>query len=272
MSKVFLHPATEAQLLALRQRSPQALILHGPKGVGLRTVAHDYAKDLGELIVIQPEKDGAPDEEKGSISVERVRHLYEDTRAKGVSRTYIIDCAERMAPAAQNAFLKLLEEPGEGIRFILLTHHLDLILPTILSRTQRVDVRPLPDELTQEFLDSLSLTDATRRNQLLFIASGLPAELTRLTDEAYFTKRSTIVKDARSYITGTAYQRLQLAQRYKDSRHDALELIDSMLSQLRRSIEQKHDARTLRAIDSLMDGYERIKAQGNIRLHLATML
>lgn len=53
----------------------------------------------------------------------------------------IIVGADRLQPAAANAFLKILEEPPEKTMFLLLTDAPDMILPTIVSRTQRVDLR-----------------------------------------------------------------------------------------------------------------------------------
>lgn len=53
----------------------------------------------------------------------------------------VIACADRMQPAAANAFLKSLEEPPPETLYLLLTDQPDLILPTIVSRTQRVDLK-----------------------------------------------------------------------------------------------------------------------------------
>jgi DNA polymerase-3 subunit delta' len=179
-----------------------------------------------------------------------------------------------MAPAAQNAFLKLLEEPTEGTRFLILTHQPELMLPTVMSRSQQIDLRPITPAQSNELLDMLKVTDATKRAQLLFIAEGLPAELTRLVqDEATFTSRATLVKDARGLVTGSAYERLLLAKKYKDSRADALTLIEDALKLLKRTIATNGDAASLRMMTRFEVIHKRLSEQGNVRLQLsATVL
>ena len=70
------------------------------------------------------------------------------TAFSGGWKVGVIVSADRMQPGAANAFLKLLEEPTPQTLFLLLTDQPDAILPTILSRTQRVDL-PLPPGLLE---------------------------------------------------------------------------------------------------------------------------
>ena len=185
-------------------------------------------------------------------------------------RVVFIDYAERMAPAAQNAFLKLLEEPSQGTHFVLLTHQPELLLPTITSRAQRVDMRPITADQSIVLLDELEVRDATKRAQLLFIAEGLPAELTRLArDEVRFEARAALVKDARSFVTGSAYERLLIAKKYKDSREDALILVQDALKLLRGSVATSGDAASLRMLSRLEKLHQRLSQQGNVRLQLS---
>lgn len=62
------------------------------------------------------------------------------TSFSGGWKVGIVAGADRMQPAAANAFLKSLEEPGPNTLYLLLTDQPDLVLPTIVSRTQRVDL------------------------------------------------------------------------------------------------------------------------------------
>ena len=269
---VVVHPESQRLLDAALREAPHAVLLTGPSGVGLATIAKYYAKQSPEqLITVLPEKNEVVDIIKGTISVDSIRRLYDITRTIEPSgRIIVIDYAERMAPAAQNAFLKLLEEPTEGTRFMLLTHQPELMLPTITSRSQRVDIRPITSMQSNDFLDALEVTDATKRAQLLFIAEGLPAELTRLvSDTKIFEARATLVKDARSLVTGSAYERLRLAKQYKDSRDDALTLIEDALKLLRRTIAANGDTASLRALARFEVIHKRLSEQGNVRLQLS---
>lgn len=60
-------------------------------------------------------------------------------------KTYIIWLPERMQPACANALLKLLEEPFPDTLFILVSNEPDKLLPTIFSRTQRFNLKPLSE-------------------------------------------------------------------------------------------------------------------------------
>ncbi len=61
-------------------------------------------------------------------------------------KTYIIWMPEKMQPQCANALLKLLEEPFPNTIFILVSNEPDKLLPTIFSRTQRFNLKPLNDE------------------------------------------------------------------------------------------------------------------------------
>lgn len=266
---IHINPQTQINLDSIKRQVPHALIISGQVGVGLSEIA----RTLGhQLRVILPEKNETVDLEKGIISVDIIRRLYDLTKTKTTTpRFIVIDYAERMATQAQNAFLKLLEEPPERTHFILLTHDVDSLLPTILSRSQRLDVRPITRPQSEALLDELNVKDQTKRQQLLFIADGLPAELTRLAgDDKAFEARAGIIRDARAYIQGTPYEVLMTAQKYKDNRETVLVLIEDAMKMLRSSLQNEADQRTLRRIDRLVTIYGRVKQNGNIRLQLGS--
>lgn len=267
-----VHPESQRILTAVAHDEPHALLLTGPNGIGLATIAHEIsAKSEAQVTTVLPEKNERIDLEKGTITVDSIRRLYDTTRTREPKgRIIIVDYAERMATAAQNVFLKLLEEPAEGTRFILLTHQPEALLPTITSRSRRVDLRPITAAQSATLLDVLGVEDTTKRAQLLFIAEGLPAELTRLAaDTERFEARAAIVRDARSLVTGSAYDKLLIAKRYKDARADALTLLEDALKLLRRTVAQNSDAMSLRALTRYEQLHKRLSEQGNVRLQLS---
>lgn len=274
MANIHLHPATRAQIEVLGKDLPQSLLISGQVGVGLAIVAKYIATEVGALPqIVLPEKDEKVDLEKGTISVDIIRRLYAATKTVETGkRIMIIDYAERMGTQAQNAFLKLLEEPGKNTYFMLLTHEPGRLLPTIRSRTQQLDVRPVTKEQSEEVLNGLKVFDAKKRSQLLFMASGLPAELHRLVaDEKYFESRAEIVRDAQQFLKGSPYERLILAQQYKESRAQALLLLDDAMKLLQKNIAGGRTDLILK-IDELLKAYERIAANGNVRLQLAAVM
>jgi DNA polymerase-3 subunit delta' len=275
MIKPVINSASEKIILAVTKRLPQSLLLTGDSGVGLSTISR-YMAELRKVkpTIILPEKDEKIDLDKGVISVDIMRRLYNETRTKTAGdRIIIIDYAERMTHQAQNAFLKLLEEPGQGIYFILVSHSTSKLLPTIVSRTENIDIRPISTKQSEQLLDLLGVTDQVKRSQLLFMADGLPAELTRLcNDESYFEKRSATVRDARELLRGSPYQKLLLAQQYKDDRASSLVLLLDAARILQRSITANPQIDAISRIDDILNAYQQIEANGNIRLRLARMI
>lgn len=273
--KPILNSVSEKMILATISNMPQSVLITGESGVGLSTAAKYIAELLGvKPSIILPEKDEKIDLEKGIISIDIIRGIFEDTRTKpNGKRLIVIDYAERMTHQAQNAFLKLLEEPGDGIYFILVSSSTSKLLPTILSRVKKIDIKPITTQQSEELLEKLKVTDTTKRAQLLFMAAGLPAELTRLTqDEGYFEKSSNIIRDAREVLQGRLYQKLVIAQKYKDDRPSTLRLILCITRILKHSIEANPQIDTIKRIDLILKTYERIEANGNIRLCLARMM
>ncbi|HEU4985202.1 MAG TPA: AAA family ATPase [Nitrososphaera sp.] len=271
---IILHPASEKKLATYHNELPQSLLLAGDRGVGLATIARSLAgKNLAGFIEPLNTKEEV-DHNVGTISVDIVRRLYEQTRSKQTSeRIIILDDADRMSHGAQAAFLKLLEEPTAQTHFILTSHSPQLILPTVRSRVQTVTINPLTPEQTKEYLNRLNITDPKKRMQLEYVASGLPAELARLIqDEAYFARRAGIMTDTREFLTASTYQKLLIAHKYHQDKGAALQLLDSALSVTRRSLSDKPQPNLVTQLEKLLATREKIEANGNVRLQLAAFV
>ena len=268
-----LHSSSRSHLEKVRENLPQSLLLRGPKGVGLATLAKDIAgKNLAAFI--QPTNTKGEADSEGTISVETIRELYDATRAKQKNaRIIVIDDADRMSAAASGAFLKLLEEPTAHTHFILTSHAPQALLPTIRSRLQEVKIQPLDIQQTDIFLTELSISDATKRLQLQFIAGGLPAEMSRLFNDAeYFSKRAELMADARAFLTAKTYDKLLLIQKYQTSRESALQLLDSALIIARRGISAKPQHMLVSQLDALLTARENIAMNFSVRLQLTRLV
>lgn len=239
VEKPLIHPETEKSINSVINKLPQSLLITGPIGVGLQTIGIYIAKKRNvKPDIILPEKNEQINIDDGIINVDIIRRLYKETSTKNKKeRIFIIDYAERMTHQAQNAFLKLLEEPNENIHFMLLSHTTSNILPTIMSRVKHIHMRNLTENQTKILLKRLNVSDEVKLSQLLFIASGLPAELIRLIDDDdYFSKRSQIIKDAKVLVSGNLYQKLLISQKYKDDRNSSLMLIMDTANILKKSL------------------------------------
>lgn len=276
MKKPLINPDSEKYINSVIKNLPQSLMITGDIGIGLQTISLYIAHNRStKPTVILPEKNDEINENDGIISVDIIRRLYQETSTKNLQeRIFIIDYAERMTHQAQNAFLKLLEEPGNNIHFILLSHTTSNVLPTILSRVKHINLKPITDKQTNTLLKEFAVTDKVKLSQLLFIASGLPAELTRLAkDENYFKRRSQIIMDAKILVNGRLYQKLLVVQKYKDNRENALALTIDVANILKKSLSGAADQeKIINYIEKALKTYDSILANGNIRLCLSNMV
>lgn len=274
MTDLVIHPVAETLLDSLKNHLPQSLLLTGESGVGLRAIARELAgKQLAAEILPQDAKEHT-ESKNGTITVEIIRRLYDQTRAKHTMRqVIIIDDADSMSLGAQAAFLKLLEEPNSHIYFILTSHTPSRLLPTIRSRVQQTTIQPITREQSSELITRLGVTDATKQAQLLFIAEGLPAEISRLiADDEYFKKRAAMMSDARLLLQAEPYEQLLVVQKYQSNKEASLELIDSALLVARRSLSAKPQTGLIKQLDKLLRIQTNIKANHSVRLQLASLV
>jgi DNA polymerase III subunit gamma/tau len=154
-----------------KKRIAHAYLFCGPRGTGKTTIARIFAKCLNctdgpkvDFAETDPrcleiaegraldvlEIDGA-----SNNGVEQVRELRETCRYAPASsryKIYIIDEVHMLSTAAFNALLKTLEEPPEHVKFMFATTDPEKVLPTILSRCQRFDLRRIPTALIAKHL------------------------------------------------------------------------------------------------------------------------
>ena len=129
-------------------------MLCGPRGIGKATLAHKIAKmvygNVGDFFIIDMEHNvderGSPKTDAKAISVHTVRTMIEKMQLYSMSgkwRVILIDSVDELTITAENAILKLLEEPPQQTLFLLVTHQLSNVLPTVRSRARVEKMRPL---------------------------------------------------------------------------------------------------------------------------------
>lgn len=120
----------------------QAYLFSGGHGTGKTTTARVFANALNAQII---ELDAASNNGVESIRELRNDVLYQPADGKSL-KVYIIDEFHMVTTAGQNAFLKVLEEPPPHVIFILATTDPQKILPTIMSRVQRFELKRISEE------------------------------------------------------------------------------------------------------------------------------
>jgi DNA polymerase-3 subunit gamma/tau len=170
-------------------RVAHAYLFTGPRGVGKTTTARLLAKALAcTARGAEPEAcgkcpscldfaSGAPVDvleidAASNNGVEEIRTLRENVKyapARGRFKVYIVDEVHMLSGPAFNAFLKTLEEPPDHVVFILATTDPKKIPPTVLSRCQRFDFRPIPPDLLTR-----GLTEILTQEKVEFDPAALP--------------------------------------------------------------------------------------------------
>ena len=136
------------------QRIPHAILILGDGGVGKHTLADFLAKaivcgksdapcDMCDNCRLADSKNHpdisiiAPEDDKKSIVISQIRALRQEAFVKPhktLKKVFIIDKADTMNSASQNALLKVLEEPPEAVMFVLIAENKAAFLETIISR------------------------------------------------------------------------------------------------------------------------------------------
>jgi len=186
-------------------RAPHAVLLVGPGSVGKTTLALDLAAGLlcrdpdpaarpcrvcrgcrqvasgnhPDLHRLAPEGPGGQirigkttDPEPGTV-----RHLIGELAllpVEGGARIVIVEGAHRLNEDAQNALLKMLEEPPAGVTIVLCADDEECLLPTVRSRCVRVRLGQVGGREIEGWLDELGVADAPRGARLARLADGRP--------------------------------------------------------------------------------------------------
>ncbi len=271
MSQLLIHPQTELKTKAYLQRPTHALLLTGEEGSGKLYLAKWLAEQMELPFYILEAEEG-----KSSITIEQVRTLYSLTRT-GSSLLVIVKDAGSLSREAQNAFLKLLEEPPKGVLFALTASSQSAVLPTIRSRSQEIKViAPKKDDLRAYIAENFSI-DPTELSSLIYTAKGLPGKLiNQLEDETLKSSQQDGTVEAKRFYTSTPYERhiICLEHGYdKEWSTALLEILGLIVGSLFRTTKTAATTEKFRAQANLIEETAQniLKINGNPKIHLAKL-
>ena len=157
-------------------------MLCGPRGIGKSTLAYKIAKmvygNVGDFFIIDLahnlDERGNIKSDAKSISVNTVRTMIEKMQMSSMSgqwRVVLIDSVDELSVAAENAVLKLLEEPPQQTLFLLVVHQLSNVLPTVRSRARVEKMHPLTISELRELCIKF-MPDTEISSDILKLANG----------------------------------------------------------------------------------------------------
>ncbi len=194
------------------------LILSGPEGIGKKKLARALLQELncehpracGECsacIKIEKTADVFLHElelQNDKIKIEAVRDVLQfcSLRSWVQHRFIIINSIEKITAQAANALLKTLEEPPEGVHFILITANLSQVLPTLRSRCQIMGFSPLADEILKKVVPQLEPWQLSWSFGRLSLAQ-------KIVQEEWMAIRKAAINFLHSSQNKTVYEELQ---------------------------------------------------------------
>jgi hypothetical protein len=279
-NKLLIHPHTKQQLEYFFLSPAQGLLITGSAGAGKTSVAFSLAS---QLLKIPESKEVSAHpyfihiirlKNKQDIAIEQVRELISKLRLKVagdevVKRVVFIEDAQFLSIPAQNALLKILEEPNADTIFILTATSARAVLPTIASRTQQITLQPVSLAAAQKFWDGYppELVESTWR-----LSRGAPGLLNSLlVGEEHPLKAA--VDDIKAYLRANKYEKIIFIDKLSRNREQFNYFLDALirtLSVLHHQAVRKNQSNQAKILLSgrklAMEAQKALEANANTRL------
>jgi hypothetical protein len=284
MFESLLHPTTEKRLIGLLAKPSHAVLLTGPRGLGKTLVATEVAAHLLDTSTASLTNHAyyrtiIP--VKSVITIEQIRGLTDFFRLavpgnSRIKRVAVVQDADTMGVEAQNALLKLLEEPPEGSVLLLTSSRVQSLLPTVRSRVQILSAQTPTDEQLQVHFKTQGY-DISSINQILLRTSSNIAEATELLRDPAETSGDT-VQLVRQALAGNSYERLLMVDVLTKPKEAAMSFVETLLQVAVVSLKAAADRRSSsldRWQNILQSGYtaqQALERNGNPKLVMTDLL
>ena len=238
------------QMAIENSRVSQAYIFSGEDGCGKKLLADIFAKTLlceeGKSTpcnkcksCLQMEGGNQPDlkyvtHEKATIGVDDIRiQLNNDILIKPFAskyKIYIIDEAEKMTEAAQNALLKTIEEPPRYAIILLLTTNTTKLLPTILSRCVTVPFKAVANgEIKKYLMERYTIPDYLAEISAGFCQGNVGRAIKYATSESFIESKDAILHMLKKIDDMELYEIMESIKQFSANKLEVEDYIDLMI-------------------------------------------
>ena len=202
-----------------------------------RLTFHDTHPDL----IVKDFTIGEDGKERASISVDAIRQFKKEVYLKPFfanRKIYILEQGEKMTTEAQNALLKIFEDPPHYVTIIILCNGLSKLLPTVQSRGVIVKFSELQPKELEIYLKK-AYNEISEKELYASISGGSIAKMLQwIQDEEGLTYRKKVLEGAAELLESprsvSINPLLFVFTKYKDRRHQSVELIQQFLMDLAR--------------------------------------
>ena len=268
-------------------RLPHGLIFAGPDSVGKRTVAKNFARILlcqnanacteclhCKSFSAEVNPDYIELSVPEGIKIEHVRHLAYQLNLKPYAAKYkvaVIDNSHDMTVEGANALLKFLEEPKPYTIIILITSNPYSLLPTIVSRAQKVSFGLVQNE---EFENLVSNLNSQEKAVVLSLSSGRPGLAIKLAhDPESLSKIQDSAGKYQDFMRADLAHRLILAQNFADYETSELKnILQFWLLNMEGELRENPKTELVKKISAVTEACNFLDANVNSKLLLANMM
>ena len=272
-------------------RVAHAYLIVGPAQVGKTTLALDLARAVNcasnyppcsdcrqcqriasglhpdiRVVGLEPARSGRM---RTQIGIDQIRDVQREASLlpyEGRYRVFIIETAEKLTAEASNSLLKMLEEPPDSVIIVLVASDAGAMLPTILSRCRRIDLRPVLAQTISEFMIERYDVGAERSREIAGASSGKVGWAVEAARDPSLLDRirqtvDTIGEFSRGSLTDRFEYAQQLAGRFNSNREAVFADLDLWQSWWRDILLTGHRRSELVSNVAKRDALEEISAK-----------
>lgn len=269
---VLVESTTRVQLESIATNPAHAVLLGGEAHIGKHLIARAIAAELLGVPTEFLDKTSNFREiqtVKGVLPIESIRNAVSFFSLvvpgrRVVKRVLLIPDAETMTLAAQNALLKVLEEPPVDSVILMTSSHVDRLLPTIRSRCQLCRIKKPSETEANRFLRRQY--DETRLKNALVVSGGAVGAAKNVLDAGADDAKELTA--AKAFLGQTLFEQLISIDAYAKNREDASRFVSLLLIIAEKGVLHSRSPQWQNIFEAALVADAALKKNANIKLVL----